>query len=394
MTVKLSRVAPVVGAILLLAAATPVSAQWIPFFGMFRRSPCSPVYSQPMYSPAAWQPGCGTGACGVAPVAYNPCECAPAMVAQPVTETVYRQVPVTEYRQVRQTVKKPVYETTYVDQPVTEYRQVVEQKTTCVPTVSYQNVTECQTVQRNVGSWQTQWHRNQKIRPCDYDNRPGLMGEWNRMSIATRQAFTPTTYATRQYVPQTITQQFPVTRRVAVQGQRQVSYNVARTVPTQTTRKVAVQTLKYVDEEVVAMQPVTVMKSIPSTRTTYRYVPAGTAISLGPTPDPVSEAKIVPRKSSTATRDESKSRTSDRSDEVPAKRSSFERRGTLEDEYDDGRRVDNDDSPRTPIRFVAVRGPDVARVTRVAGWRPRIAAEPVQIKRFDDTEITVAHRAK
>ena len=188
------------------------------------------------------------------------------MVAQPVTETVMQQVPVTEYRQVRQTVRKPVMQTAYVDQPCTEYRQVIEQKTVNVPTCSYQNVTECQTVQRNCGQWVTKWHCNQKIDPCQYDNRPGLMGEMNRMGFAARQAFTPTQYATREYVNQTVAQQVPVNRRVAIQGTKQVTYNVPRTVAVQTTRKVAVNTMNYVDEEVVVMQPVTIVKSIPTTR--------------------------------------------------------------------------------------------------------------------------------
>jgi hypothetical protein len=156
-----------------------------------------------MFTPA----GCGSGACGVTPVAYaNPCGCAPAMVAQPVTETVMQQVPVTEYRQVRQTVRKPVIQTAYVDQPVTEYRQVVEQKTVNVPTCSYQNVTEYQTVQRNCGQWVTKWHCNPKIDPCQYDNRPGFMGEMNRIGFATRQALTPSQYATREFVSQTVAQ--------------------------------------------------------------------------------------------------------------------------------------------------------------------------------------------
>ena len=367
---KQSRFAPVLGALVWLASASPVSAQWVPFRGLFGGpcGPCGPVCQPAMFTPA----GCSTGACGVMPTAYaNPCGCAPAMVAQPVTETVMQQVPVTEYRQVRQTVRKPVMQTTYVDQPGTEYRQVVEQKTVNVPTCTYQNVTECQTVQRNCGQWVTKWHTNQKTSPCAYDNRPGLMGEMNRIGFATRQAFTPTQYATREYVNQTTAQQVPVTRRVAIQGTRQVTYNVPRTVAIQTTRKVAVNTMKYVDEEVVVMQPVTVVKSIPTTRTSYRLVPAGSALALAPastetalrpTPEPA-----LP-KAKTATRE---------AESTPATKPGEGHRGAI-DEFDDGKpsRATNENAPASAVRFVASKVPGAARVS---GWRPTRTASAEKI---------------
>ena len=330
----------------------------------------------------------------------NPCVCAPAMVAHPVTETVMRQMPVTEYHQMRQTVRKPVVETTYIDQPVTEYRQVIEQKTVSVPTVAYQDVTECQTVQKNVGQWVTKWHSNQKIPVCQYDNRPGFMGEMNRIGHATRQALIPAQYATREYQSQVIAQQIPVTRRVAVQGSKQVTYNVARAVPTQTTRKVAVNTVKYVDEEVMVMQPVTVVKSVPTTRTTYRFVPAGSAMASGPgvnntallpTPDPVNNANSIPKKQS-ATRDDDKSRSSDsRANELPAKGAFQERSSSADEDYDDShRRVHSDDAPKTPIRFVASKAPDSVRI---GGWRPTStanASKPMDWSQRATPAMTVA----
>lgn len=313
------------------------------------------------------------------------------MVAQPVTETVMRQVPVVEYRQVRQTVRKPVMQTTYVDQPVTEYRQVVEQKTVNVPTCSYQDVTECQTVQRNCGQWVTKWHCNQKIDPCQYDNRPGFMAEMNRIGFATRQAFTPTQFATREYVQQTVAQQVPVTRRVAIQGTKQVTYNVARMVPVQSSRKVAVNTMKYIDEDVVVMQPVTVVKSIPTTQTTYRFVPAGSALAFGPASTdtalrPAPESDLPKTKS--ATRDTDKTRSSDsQSGETPVKKSSFERRSSLNDEYDDGAQA----TRQPAVRFVAAKMPDSARVT---GWHPtRTAAAEKTAPRLPTT-ITVAENVR
>lgn len=368
---KQSRFAPVLGALVWLASASPVSAQWMPFRGMFGGpcGPCGPV-CQPaaMFTPA----GCGSGACGVTPVAYtNPSACAPAMVAQPVTETVMQQVPVTEYRQVRQTVRKPVIQTSYVDQPGTEYRQIVEQKTVNVPTCSYQNVTELQTVQRNCGQWVTKWHCNQKISPCEYDNRPGFMGEMNRIGFATRQALTPTQYATREYVQQTVAQQVPVTRRVAIQGTKQVTYNVPRTIAVQTTRKVAVNTMKYVDEEVVVMQPVTVVKSIPTTRTSYRFVPAGSTLALAPANSntalrPTPETELPKTKS--ATRD---------SEKTPSTKPSDSTRGAI-DVFDEAApsRATNEPTPTSTVRFVAAKMPGAVRVS---GWRPTRTASVEKI---------------
>ena len=364
---KQFRFAPVLGALIWLASASPAPAQWVPFRGLFG-CPCGPTCG-PVCQPAMFTPagGCNSGACGVTPVAYsNPCGCAPAMVAQPVTETVMQQVPVTEYRQVRQTVRKPVMQTAYVDQPCTEYRQVVEQKTVSVPTCSYQNVTECQTVQRNCGQWVTKWHCKQKISPCAYDNRPGLMGEMNRMGFATRQAFTPTQYATREYVNQTVAQQVPVTRRVAIQGTKQVTYNVPRTVAVQTTRKVAVNSMTYVNEEVVVMQPVTVVKSIPTTRTSYRLVPAGSTLALAPAATdtalrPAPETELP--KTKAATRNSENSSTNKPSE---GSRSAI-------DESDDARpsRATNEPESTSTVRFVAAKAPGAARVS---GWRPtRIA---------------------
>lgn len=365
---KKFRFAPVLGAMVWLTSSSPAFAQWVPFRGMFGGpcNSCGPVYQPAMYSSAG---GCNTGTCGVTPVAYsNPCgcapavSCAPAMVAQPVTETVMQQVPTIEYRQVRQTVRKPVMQTAYVDQACTEYRQVVEQKTVSVPTCSYQNVTECQTVQRNCGNWVTKWHTNQKISPCAYDNRPGLAGEMNRIGFATRQAFTPTHYATREYVQQTVAQQVPVTRRVAIQGTKQVTYNIPKTIAVQTTRKVAVNTMNYVDEEVVVMQPVTVVKQIPTTRTSYRLVPAGstlalapanTATALGPTPEPA-----LP-KTKSANRE---------SEKVPTTKPADQSRGAI-DLFDEAKptRATNETVPTSTVRFVAAKAPPAARVS---GWRP------------------------
>lgn len=231
---------------------------------------------------------------------YDPCN--PCVAVQPVMQTCYQSVPVTEFRQVRQTVKKPVLETKYVERPVTEYRQVVETRTAEVPTVTYHNVTECRTVTRDNGHWITRYEQIPRLSPCEYDNRPGLLGILNRTSFSIRQAFTPKVIARREYVPSVTTQVVPVTRQVAVRGTQQVTYNVAKLVPYTTTKRVAVNTVRYVDEEVVALRPVTVMRTVPiGTRTAYAFAPviaspAQTALLPTAVPDPVSSARADERR--------------------------------------------------------------------------------------------------
>ena len=207
----------------------------------------------------------GSGNLAWSQVPFNAC-------CPPPVQTCYQTVPTTEMRECRQTVQRPVVETTYVDQPCTEYRQVVENQTAVVPTVSYQNVTECQTVQRDMGRWVTRYHCRPQMAPCEYDNRPDLLGELNRSAYALRMAFTPKTYAERVYVPNVVTETVPTVRQVAVHGTRTVNYQVARMVPYTTTRRVAVNTVRMVAQEVVTRHPVTV----------YRTVPVGSSLALGP----------------------------------------------------------------------------------------------------------------
>jgi hypothetical protein len=229
---------------------------------------------------------------------FNPCCCyCPA----PVRVTAcYQTVPVTEYRECRQTVQKPIVETTYVDQPVTEYRQVVENKTAEVPTLSYQNVTETRTVQRDCGHWVAQCYERPVISPCEYDNRPDIFGFLNRTGYSIRMAFTPRVWVERTYVPNIVTEQVPVTRQVAVRGTQTVNYQVARMVPFTTTRKVAVNTVKMVAQEIVTKRPITVYKSVPMGSSLALGVPSTTptttTTALAPTPD--SEVMAIKPKNS------------------------------------------------------------------------------------------------
>lgn len=209
--------------------------------------------------------------------------CQPAPLV-PVAQTCYQTVPTVEYQEVKRTVERPVVETRYVDQEVTAYRPITETRVTEVPTVNYQNVTEYQTVTRDMGQWVTQRECIQRPSPCQYDGRPGLLGGMNRFGYSLRSAFSPSFRTHRQYIPNYVAQTVPVTRQVAIQGTRQVTYNVTKMEPYKTTRKVAVNSVRMVAEQVTEMQPVTVMKTVPTgTRVTYVSPSSlGTATALAP----------------------------------------------------------------------------------------------------------------
>jgi hypothetical protein len=218
----------------------------------------------------------------------------------------YQTVPVTEYRECRQTVQKPIVETTYVEQPCTEYKQVVENKTAEVPTCTYQNITEMRSVQRDCGQWVTQCYQRPQVTPCQYDSRPDLFGFINRTGFAVRMAFTPQAWSERVYVPNIVTTQVPFTRQVAVRGTKTINYQVARMVPVTTTRKVAVNTVRMVCEEVVTKRPVTVFKTVPMGSSLALGRPTtssdSTATSaLQPTPESKAQA-IMPKKGSENTK--------------------------------------------------------------------------------------------
>jgi hypothetical protein len=199
---------------------------------------------------------------------------------QPVVQPVYDTVHVTEYQPVKQKVSRPVVETKWVDQAVTEMRPVTTQRTANVPTVEYQTVTEHKQVQKQVGYWATKTEAVNKVSGCAYDNRPGVVGWMNRTGRDIRNAVTPNQKVSRTFVPQTMTCTVPCTKKVAVQGMKQVTYNVTSMVAQQTTRKVAVNTTRYVEEEVTAMKPVTVARTM-QVGTRVSYAPAGTVPAGG-----------------------------------------------------------------------------------------------------------------
>jgi hypothetical protein len=245
----------------------------------------------------------GCGGCG--PVVAQPiAQCTPI---QPIQQTCYQTVPITTYKREKQTVQVPTYETAYEDREYTEYRPVTRTREIEVPTVSYQNVTECRTVNRDMGRWTTNYHPIAKCAPCQVDPRPGLIGWMNRTGYSMRTAFMPNYTTSRQYVPNVVAYSVPYTRQVAVRGTRKVAVQETEMVAERKTQKVQVQKLVMKSQEVEVMRA----------QTAYRTVPIGTAMAygspfiggsqmaygypiiensspraaLGPTPDPISSER-------------------------------------------------------------------------------------------------------
>lgn len=351
----------------ILASATAASAQWASSAGCGCSSAPAPAFAPVSFAPPS---PCAASAC------------APAVQRVPVVQQCLQQVAMTEYQQVRQKVQRPVTEVEYIDEPVTTCRPVTETRVVDVPVTAWRDVTEYQTVTKQSGHWTTNYQCRQKVHPCQYDPRPGFMGWMNRTGYAVRSAFTPNMVASREYVPQCVTQQVPVTRKVACQSTQRQTYQVTKYVTEQTTRRVAVNKVRWVEDEVVAYKPVTVVKTVPVTRTAWTWAPVGSTIALGPSttissgeptrvglapqPDPVSSKR-------TATRP---------SEEAPKA-------------YDDRRelnRIEKDQAPATPRTETSDRssGPrpglfapvsaqsGSTSLARISGWRSstRIASEP------------------
>lgn len=317
-------------------------------------------------------------------------------------QPAYQTVPVVEYRQVTQTVRRPVYETKYVEQPVTQYRPVVEQRTAEVPTVTYQNVTECRQVQTNGGRWVTNYRANPRLHPWQYDSRPDLMGWLNRTGYVIRQSFTPDMVPQRQFMAQTTVQNVPVTRQVAVRGTRKVTYNVTRMVPHQTTQTVAVPSVRYVDEKVTAMRPVTVM----------RTVQVGGVTTTAFAPQMNSRTALVPVPDASSASQPQRTATQDRSSSDGTVIRGRARRGSLESSRreDDTRRSSyivpsrNSKSTQPTTAFVDHQqpSPSVARhvrstpsIVRVSGWtvrRQRVPRSPTG-PTLTSPGVSVAHNS-
>jgi hypothetical protein len=245
--------------------------------------------------------GCDCGipaqSVSVSAAAVAPCQ----TVMQPVAQACYQAVPVTEYHPVKQTVRRPKVEARIVNQDVVEYIPQTEIRTVDVPVTTYQNVTEHQCVTRNAGYFQTHVQANYRPSPCEYDNRRTALGWMNRTAYEFRSMFVPTHTVHRQFVPQQITEMVPVTRRVAVQCNKQVSYQVTKMVAQRTTRQVAVNHHTYEDVETTVHVPRTVMRHVPiGTQTSFAPLgPGSSQIGLQPTPDSTQFRGQSPSRSAT-----------------------------------------------------------------------------------------------
>lgn len=204
-----------------------------------------PVYAQPAYPVVSYGPAIQTAS-------VSDCPC-----MKPVTETVYKDVTVIDYKPIEKVVDVPVMKTVLEDQQVTTYETVNEVKTVEVPTYVNQTVTEMRPVTQNNSYWRTLYQPIPKMHPCQYDSRPGLVGEFNRIGYAFRNSVTPNAIARREYVPNVVSYNVPVQRTVAIPTTRTVSYNVARAVPVTTVRKVPVQRTVMEKQTVTAYEPVT-----------------------------------------------------------------------------------------------------------------------------------------
>ena len=268
MSPNMSRVVPSLGALsLLLAQAVAANAQgWLP-----PGNNCCP-------------PPCPTTCCPAPPVTCM----------QPVSVPCYQTVPITTYEPHHCTVMKPVVHTDIVEEPVTECRPVCETRTAQVPYCTYQPVTEFVQQTRDAGCWRTYCQCTPRMSPCQYDPNPGLLGWMNRTGYEMRMAFTPPQTYHRQWVPNYITTSVPVTRMVAQQSVRTVTYNVTKMEQFHTVHKVPVSRVVMVPEDITVQRPVTVYRTIPI-GTSVAWVPfgsvaGGTATALGPTPDRVGRA--------------------------------------------------------------------------------------------------------
>ncbi len=276
----------------LIAISNTATAQWGPFGRNCNCQPAiAPYAAGPAFSQTAMANPCITQSVAVAQI---PC-------VQPVQETVYRDVPVTEYRKETRTVKKPVIKTVYEDRKVTAYRQILVDKTAEVPSVNYQTITEQRPVTVNRSYWRNVRQPVAKGIGCDYDRRPSLAGWFNRSSYDLRMAFTPSYINRREFVPNVVAYNVPTQRTVAIPTTRQVAYKVSQIEPYTTTQRVARNITEYVEEQVTVHVPHTTTKTVAvGTRTRMAYVNpyggGGTATASRPTPDRTAEANAARRK--------------------------------------------------------------------------------------------------
>ena len=206
-------------------------------------------------------PGCQCYTPAPAPVTTAVVQACPQYM-QPIHQTMYRDVPVTQYRPVKKMATRQVMKTKMVDKPVTTYKQVVETKMQEVPTTTYQTITEMKQVVNNRSHWQTTMQPVPKMSACQYDPRQGMLGSMNRSAYNFRQAFTPDNIPRKEFVPQVCVCNVPTQRTVAVPTTRQVAYQTTRLEPVTVMQQVATYVPETVEEEVTVMEPYTVTKTM------------------------------------------------------------------------------------------------------------------------------------
>ena len=214
-----------------------------------------------------------------APVVTTACQC-----LQPVTQMVSREMQVTEYVPRVAEEKRPVQRVRYVAKKATAYRQVMETKVVEVPAMQYQTVTEYQTRVIPKTQWRTVVQPVPKMAPCQYDNRPGMIGSMNRMGYQMRSAFQPNYLTHRQQVSQVCQCKVPVQRQVAVQTTRKVAYQEAKMVPYDTTQQVAEYYTDYETVKVTTMEPRVVTKTVQVPETRFAAIDPFTGMAIAPAP--------------------------------------------------------------------------------------------------------------
>jgi hypothetical protein len=303
---------------------------------------------------------------------FNDCSCYTPTAApivsqasacyQPVTQMVSQQMEVTEHRTVQREEKRPVQKMRMVSRPVTAYRQVMDTKTVDVPVTNYQTVTEMVPRTINQSRWQTVSQPVAKMSPCQYDNRPTLMGRMNRMSYSMRSSLQPNTVTHRQFIPQVCQVNVPVQRQVAVQSTRQMTYNVARMEAYQTTQQVAEAYTDYETVKVTTLEPYKTMKTVSVPVTRMAMIDPFTGAAMVPSNTQTAEEKQPTRAAEGNDPTPNGATTKGISYPKPAKAAPSNNQSVI-------RRDSSSEPNRTPVTPVRSRASASVAVVESTGWK-------------------------
>ncbi|MCA8996101.1 MAG: hypothetical protein KDA80_03930 [Planctomycetaceae bacterium] len=353
------------GLVLVSAACSLPSNASAQFFGGNPCVPCGqPIATAPVM-PVAIAPSYQT--------ASVDCPC-----MKPVTETVYQDVEQVDYKPVAKTVKVAKVVTVMEDRDVTTYQQVAEARTVNVPSYTTQTYTDYQQVCQNNSYWRTNYQPVCKPSPCQVDQRTGLLGELNRMSLAFRNSFTPNYTASRQFVPNVVATTVPVQRTVQIPTTRQVTYNVMRSVPVTTTQKVAVQKTVWEDQTVTAYEPVVTKKRVAvGTRTRMAYVDptSGATTSAQAEPTPAATADSNSNGQSTNNKGSVRLQAAPKSQQVPVQNPIFRQQApAVQPAPQEASPSAPQPAPRAQLKNegdspIATSDDAVPTIARVSAWR-------------------------